>query len=120
MGLTPGAASAVLLATTLLSIFQHSNVRTPRWLGYIVQRPESHSRHHARGVHYGNFSDLPIFDILFGTIHNPRDFAAEAGFYHGASRRVAEMLRFRDVSLPPAAQGAAIDTATVAAAGSGR
>lgn len=106
VGLTPEAATCVLLATTLLAIFQHTNIRTPRWLGYIVQRPESHSRHHARGVHYGNFSDLPIFDILFGTFHNPHDFATEAGFYHGASRRVAEMLRWRDVSLPPAAVAA--------------
>ena len=78
-----------------------------------MQRPESHSRHHARGVHHGNFSDLPIFDILFGTFHNPQDFAAETGFYHGASRRIAEMLCFRDVSLEPARAGAAIDaTAT--------
>lgn len=105
VGLTPEASTVVLLATTLLAIFQHSNIRTPRWLGYIVQRPESHSRHHARGVHTGNFSDLPIFDLLFGTFHNPREFVAEAGFYHGASRRVAEMLCFRDVSRPQGSQG---------------
>jgi len=114
VGLTPEAATVVLLATTLLAIFQHSNIRTPRWLGYMVQRPESHSRHHARGVHYGNFSDLPIFDILFGTFHNPREFEAEAGFYHGASRRISEMLRFREVSVPPAESGAAIGAAGVA------
>jgi sterol desaturase/sphingolipid hydroxylase (fatty acid hydroxylase superfamily) len=66
-----------------------------------VQRPESHSRHHARGVHAGNYSDLPLFDLLFGTFHNPRDFAAETGFYDGASSRVADMLRFRDVSTAP-------------------
>lgn len=120
VGLTPGAATVVLLATTLLAIFQHSNIRTPRWLGYIVQRPESHSRHHARGVHYGNFSDLPLFDILFGTFHNPRDFVAETGFYHGASRRVGEMLRFRDVSFPPAEHGAAIDATAIAAETGGR
>jgi sterol desaturase/sphingolipid hydroxylase (fatty acid hydroxylase superfamily) len=120
VGLTPEAATIVLLATTLLAIFQHSNIRTPRWLGYVVQRPESHSRHHARGVHDGNFSDLPVFDILFGTFHNPRDFVAETGFYPGASRRVVEMLRFRDVSLPPATHGAALDGAAVPAGTSGR
>lgn len=107
VGLTPEAVTVVLLATTMMSIFQHSNIRTPRWLGYIVQRPESHSRHHARGVHYGNFSDLPVFDLLFGTFHNPPDFVAETGFYHGASRRVAEMLCFRDVSVSPGSNGAA-------------
>jgi sterol desaturase/sphingolipid hydroxylase (fatty acid hydroxylase superfamily) len=101
VGITPQAATIVLLGTTFMSIFQHSNVRTPRWLGYLVQRPESHSRHHQRGVHAGNYSDLPLFDMLFGTFHNPRDFAAETGFYDGASSRVADMLRFRDVSAPP-------------------
>ena len=54
------------------AIFQHANVRTPRWLGYFVQRPESHSLHHERGVHRDNYSDLPVFDMLFGTFRNPR------------------------------------------------
>ncbi len=120
VGLTPEATTVVLLATTLLAVFQHGNIRTPRWLGYVVQRPESHSRHHARGVHYGNFSDLPIFDILFGTFYNPREFEAETGFYHGASRRIGEMLRFREVSLPPAEAGAAIHAGAVAAGTGGR
>ena len=100
VGITPQAATIVLLLTTFFGIFQHANIRTPRWLGYFIQRPESHSRHHARGVHTGNFSDLPFFDLLFGTFHNPREFSAEQGFYHGASARIPEMLRFRDVSEP--------------------
>jgi sterol desaturase/sphingolipid hydroxylase (fatty acid hydroxylase superfamily) len=99
-GLTAEASTVVLLATTFLSVFQHSNLRTPRWLGYVVQRPESHSHHHERGVHARNYSDLPIFDLLLGTFHNPRDFAAESGFYDGASVRVGDMLCFRDVSAP--------------------
>jgi len=98
VGLTPEATTLVLLATTFLGAFQHSNLRTPRWLGYLIQRPESHSRHHERGVHAGNYSDLPLFDLLFGTFHNPRDFAAHAGFYDGASARVTDMLLARDVS----------------------
>lgn len=101
VGLTPEATTLVMFTTTFLSVFQHSNIHTPRWLGYLVQRPESHSCHHARGVHGGNYSDLPIFDLLFGTFRNPHDFAAETGFYHGASARIAEMLHFRDVSQPP-------------------
>jgi sterol desaturase/sphingolipid hydroxylase (fatty acid hydroxylase superfamily) len=98
VGLTPEAITLVLLATTFLSMFQHANLRTPRWLGYLVQRPESHSRHHERGVHAGNYSDLPLFDILFGTFHNPRGFAAKNGFVDGASDRVVDMLLARDVS----------------------
>lgn len=100
VGITAEAATVVLLSTTFMSIFQHSNIRTPRWLGYIVQRPESHSRHHQRGVHAGNYADLPLYDMLFGTFHNPRDFVPATGFYEGASARVADMLRFRDVSSP--------------------
>lgn len=111
VGLTAEAATVVLLATTLLAIFQHSNIRTPRWIGYLVQRPESHSRHHQRGVHAGNYSDLPLFDLLFGTFVNPRDFAPETGFHDGASARVADMLLFRDVSMPPGE--AVADAATV-------
>ncbi len=104
IGVSPEAATLVLYATTFMGVFQHSNVRTPRWLGYVVQRPESHSRHHERGVHARNYSDLPVFDIIFGTFYNPRDFAKETGFYDGASDRVGGMLLFRDVSKPTQAR----------------
>jgi sterol desaturase/sphingolipid hydroxylase (fatty acid hydroxylase superfamily) len=100
VGITAEAAAAFALITTLLSIFQHANVRTPRWLGYFVQRPESHSHHHARGVHRDNYADLPLFDLLFGTFCNPVGFAAEHGYYDGASGRLLEMLALRDVSAP--------------------
>lgn len=100
VGITPEAATLVLYALTFMGIFQHTNVRTPRWLGYVVQRPESHSHHHERGVHGRNYADLPIFDLLFGTFHNPCDFAHATGFYEGASLRLGDMLRFRDVSQP--------------------
>jgi len=102
IGVTPEAAVLVLYATTFLGVFQHSNIRTPQWLGYVIQRPESHSAHHERGVHARNYSDLPLFDILLGTFHNPKDFVRETGFYDGASSRVGEMLLWRDVSHPRA------------------
>ena len=38
-GLTPEAATLVIYATTFFGVFQHSNIRTPRWLGYFLQRP---------------------------------------------------------------------------------
>lgn len=104
VGITPQATTVFLLATTFLGVFQHTNIRTPRWLGYFVQRPESHSVHHQRGLHYYNFSDLPVFDLIFGTFRNPEYGADENGFYVGASARVPEMLMFRDVSEPRAEQ----------------
>jgi hypothetical protein len=42
---------------------QHFNVRTPRWLGFIIQTPEKDARHPARGLHIGN----SLFDLLGGS-----------------------------------------------------
>jgi sterol desaturase/sphingolipid hydroxylase (fatty acid hydroxylase superfamily) len=97
IGLGAQATTWYLYATTFLAVFQHTNVRTPQWLGYIVQRPESHSLHHQSGVHRWNYSDLPLWDVIFGTHRNPKDFAAETGFYAGASAKIAQMLAFQDV-----------------------
>ena len=98
IGITPQAITLVILSTTFLGVFQHSNINTPQWLGYIIQRPESHSYHHAKGIHKSNYSDLPIFDILFGTFLNPEKYEYENGFYDGASAKVFEMLTFQDIN----------------------
>jgi sterol desaturase/sphingolipid hydroxylase (fatty acid hydroxylase superfamily) len=98
VGLSPQATTAVILLTTFLSTFQHTNIRTPQWLGYIVQRPESHSVHHAKGIHAYNYSDLPVFDLLFGTFRNPPTRERDSGFYAGASERLLDMLVFKDIN----------------------
>jgi sterol desaturase/sphingolipid hydroxylase (fatty acid hydroxylase superfamily) len=98
-GLPPQAVTIVLLVSNFFSIFQHANIKTPVWLGYIIQRPESHAVHHARGVHAYNYSDLPLFDILFGTFRNPKEYVPETGFYEGASERIGDMLLFKDVDI---------------------
>lgn len=98
VGLSAQAVTYFLYATMFLAIFQHLNVRTPQWLGYLVQRPESHSVHHARGIHQYNYSDLPLFDLLFRTFRNPKEFAGESGFYDGASAKVPQILMFRDIA----------------------
>ena len=98
VGLSAHAVTYFLYATMFLAVIQHINVRTPQWLGYIVQRPESHSVHHGRGVHHFNYSDLPLFDILFGTFRNPKEFVSESGFYEGASAKLPQMLAFRDIA----------------------
>lgn len=102
VGLTPGATVVFVLFGGFLSTFQHANLKTPRWLGYLIQRPESHSHHHARGVHRNNYADLPVFDLLFGTFHNPREFAPATGYYDGASARLWELWLGRDVTAPRA------------------
>lgn len=103
LGLTLPAAIAAGLATTFCNMFQHANLKTPHWLGYLIQRPESHTLHHSRNVHGFNYGDIPLFDIVLGTFRNPRNYAGETGFYLGASRRIGEMLIGRDVSKPRAA-----------------
>ena len=97
VGISPQAITITILATTFLGMFQHANIKTPQWLGYIIQRPESHSVHHGRGIHQYNYSDIPMFDILFGTFRNPSTFQPETGFYPGASSRVTDMLLFRKI-----------------------
>lgn len=97
MGLPPQSITITLLVTNFFSIFQHANIKTPAWLGYIVQRPKSHVVHHARGIHAYNYSDLPLFDLVFGTFRNPNKYVKETGFYQGASSRVKDMLLFKNV-----------------------
>lgn len=97
MGLPPQAVTIFLLVSNFLSIFQHANIKTPVWTGYIIQRPESHAVHHAKGVHAYNYADLPLFDILFGTFKNPANYVEETGLYHGASSRIKDMLLFKEI-----------------------
>jgi sterol desaturase/sphingolipid hydroxylase (fatty acid hydroxylase superfamily) len=72
LGVSAEAAALAGWIGFVLSVLPHANLATPRWLGYLVQRPESHSVHHARGVHAFNYADLPVVDVLFGTFRNPR------------------------------------------------
>ena len=51
-------------------------------------------------MHAFNYSDLPLWDIVFGTFRNPATFERKVGFYDGASTRVKDMLLGRDVSVP--------------------
>jgi sterol desaturase/sphingolipid hydroxylase (fatty acid hydroxylase superfamily) len=92
LGATPEAAALAGWFGFSMACFQHANVRTPQWLGYLVQRPESHSIHHARGVHRFNYADLPLFDLLFGTFRNPVEREVALGFRDGGSSQVGRLL----------------------------
>ncbi|SMO91268.1 Sterol desaturase/sphingolipid hydroxylase, fatty acid hydroxylase superfamily [Saccharicrinis carchari] len=98
MGLAPQAITIIILTTSFLGIFQHANINTPRWIGYLVQRPESHNVHHAKGIHKYNYTDLPLIDMMFGTFRNPKSYGHETGYYLGASNKVLDMLLFKDVT----------------------
>ena len=77
--------------------FYHANVRTPRWLRYFVQTPELHSIHHQFDFHACNYSDIPIWDRIFGTYKDAVEFTPRCGFPAGAEQKLSEMLYFRDV-----------------------
>ncbi|HUP92962.1 MAG TPA: sterol desaturase family protein [Solimonas sp.] len=97
VGIGPEAASLVVLFSGLAELFYHWNVRTPHWLGYLIQRPEMHCVHHQGGGRACNYADLPLWDLLFGTYENPREFRAACGFSAADEARVPEMLIGRDV-----------------------
>lgn len=101
VGATPAAAAIAVGMTGLAELFYHWNVRTPYWLGFLVQRPESHCVHHQAGRHRSNYADLPLWDWLFGTLDNPRHFDAACGFAEGREQRLSEMLLGRDVNRVP-------------------
>ncbi len=103
VGLGPQAAAVTVLITGLAELFYHWNVKTPYWLGFIVQRPESHCLHHQEGVHSFNYSDLPVWDMLFGTFCNPSVWRMRCGFGDD-EHRVWEMLRGVDVTKSEDAQ----------------
>lgn len=77
--------------------FYHANFKSPRWLKYFIQTPELHSVHHELDVHRHNFSDLPLWDRLFGTYKDADAFAPTCGFPRRNERHLKDMLCFRDV-----------------------
>lgn len=104
LGCSATAASIYTFCTAVAEYFYHWNIRTPHWLGFIVQRPESHRVHHQLRHHTNNFADLPIWDLLFGTLRNPTRRIGRCGFDADREQRFAAMLTFRDVHAPAADQ----------------
>ena len=78
--------------------FYHANLRSPRWLRLFIQTPELHSIHHQQDVHAYNYSDLPLWDRLFGTYRDAPDFAPRCGFHGDAEQKLGSMLLFQDVN----------------------
>jgi len=92
LGLGPASAALVATFTGLAELFYHWNVKTPYWVGFFFQRPESHCVHHERGRHTNNYSDLPLWDMLFGTFENPRIAPTHFGLGVDVERRLPALL----------------------------
>ncbi len=100
LGLSPAGAAGATLLSGLAELFYHWNVNTPRWIGFLFQRPESHCVHHERGKHHYNYGDLPLWDMLFGTFLNPYSFEQQCGFEPDAELRIKDMMLGKDVQEP--------------------
>ena len=98
LGVTAEAAALAGVVGFMVALYQHLNVRTPRWTGFLIQRPEAHMLHHERNVHARNFGDMPVWDMLFGTYDNPATADVVVGFDPERSARWAAMLVGIDVN----------------------
>lgn len=98
LGLTPEGGAFYTLCTALGEFFYHTNIRTPHWVGYFFQRPEMHRVHHQYGRHRNNYGDLPLWDMLFGTYENPKEWVHSCGFDDAREQQLLAMLRYQDVN----------------------
>lgn len=97
LGLSLESGAIYTLCTALGEFFYHTNVRTPRWVGFFFQRPEMHRIHHQHGRHKNNYGDITWWDMMFGTYENPQEWTETCGFDEAKEEQLVEMLAFNDV-----------------------
>jgi len=96
LGLNAYGTAVSLIIAALYNIYIHADLKTPYWLGFIIQRPEMHRVHHKHMYHSQNYG-LAILDLLFGTFSNPKEYVQEVGFDKARESRIYEMLKNKDV-----------------------
>ncbi len=97
LGLSFEAGAIYTLCTALGEFFYHTNIKTPRWVGFFFQRPEMHRIHHQHGRHKNNYGDITWWDMLFGTYENPKEWVHTCGFDADKEEMLLPMLAYRDV-----------------------
>jgi sterol desaturase/sphingolipid hydroxylase (fatty acid hydroxylase superfamily) len=97
LGLDVTAGAVYTLCTAVGEFFYHTNMRTPRWVGWFFQRPEMHRIHHQHERHRNNYGDIVWWDMLFGTYENPSTWNGRCGFDTARELQLAAMLAWRDV-----------------------
>jgi len=110
LGLDPRAVAIVSVLQFFMALFVHWNVRTPKWVGYFIQRPEEHVLHHQRGVHAGNYSDWPLWDKVFGTYRQPVEGPVQIGYERARFAEQLKMLAFVDVNTTDYVNGGRIES----------
>ncbi|MDH5480938.1 MAG: sterol desaturase family protein [Nitrosomonas sp.] len=86
----------VLIVESMLEIFHHSNLHSPkclRWLGYFIQLPEQHLIHHQYALHRWNYGTITFWDTLFGTVRVPQQWQGKVGLPEWKNTR--QLLFFR-------------------------
>jgi sterol desaturase/sphingolipid hydroxylase (fatty acid hydroxylase superfamily) len=101
LGASLEAGAVYTCATALGEFFYHTNIKTPRWIGFIFQRPEMHRIHHQYNRHKNNYGDIVWWDMLFKTYENPKTFDQTCGFTPKMEESLTLMLRFNDVHKNP-------------------
>jgi sterol desaturase/sphingolipid hydroxylase (fatty acid hydroxylase superfamily) len=112
LGLDPRAVVITGVLQFFITLFPHWNVRTPKWVGYFIQRPEEHILHHQRGVHAGNYSDWPLWDKVFATYRQPIEGPVQISFDRAGLIDQLKMLAFVDVNAPEYINGTRFGTSS--------
>ncbi len=97
LGLSLEAGAIYTAFTALGEFFYHTNIRTPRWVGFVFQRPEMHRIHHQYDRHKNNYGDITWWDMLFGTYENPKDWVHTCGFEPEKEEQLLAMIAYKDV-----------------------
>jgi sterol desaturase/sphingolipid hydroxylase (fatty acid hydroxylase superfamily) len=97
LGLSIEAATIYTFLTAIGEFFYHTNVKTPRWVGFIFQRPEMHRIHHQYQRHKNNYGDIVWWDMLFGTYENPKEWTRTCGFAPEKEEQLLPMLAYKDI-----------------------
>ena len=97
LGLSLEAGAIYTACTAIGEFFYHTNIKTPRWIGFIFQRPEMHRIHHQYDRHKNNYGDIVWWDMLFGTYENPKEWTETCGFDDDKEQQLVNMLMYKDV-----------------------
>lgn len=97
LGLSACAVGLCVLTTALAELIYHMNIKTPRIMGLFFQRPEMHRIHHQQGLHHYNYSDLPVWDMLFGTYRNPAVVNNKTGFPDNNENKIWALLKGQEL-----------------------
>lgn len=97
LGLNIQQTSWTLFFLAVAEYCYHVNIRTPHWIGYFIQRPEMHRVHHQKGIHKYNYSDLPMWDMLFNTYSNPVDQPEDCGMGIENEVKILDLLKGVDL-----------------------